>query len=312
VKNLSRDLLKTLTTKLIGLYKIQKGDFGYYDNFDYWQKNGFHIIPNHYYQPIPDTSTLKAEDFGKKDLVGIRMDDKEQLEILDKIKDFKSEFTQFKKFSGSVNTQKDPNFYFDNLAFDTTDALLYYGMVRLIKPRKIIEIGSGWSTKIAAAACLKNGETKLDSIEPYPQPILKNGFPGFSKLIEKKVEDVSLRFFESLRGGDILFIDSSHVSRIGGDVNHIFFEILPRLRKGVYVHIHDIFLPYDYPKDWVMKQRRFWSEQYILHAFLLFNDTFEIVYAKGYMNEKYPSKVKKVFPAFPPFGGGSMWIRKVK
>lgn len=175
-----------------------------------------------------------------------------------------------------------------------------------------MEIGSGWSTKIAAAACLRNDSGKLISIEPYPQPILKKGFPGLSELIERKVEDIPPKFFDKLNSGDILFVDSSHTVKIGGDVNYIFFEILPRINKGVYVHLHDIFLPYDYPKDWVLNERRFWAEQYLLHAFLLFNDTFEIVFVRGYLNNKYPRAMKKAFPDFVPIGGGSFWMRKVK
>lgn len=305
-------LLKKLTAKLVNLYRVQKGDIIYFRESDFWQKKGFHIVPNHYYHPIPDTSQLSSKIFGGKAMVGIDTNDKVQFEFLRKLWKFKDEFKLFKNFPKNVNAQSDSNFYFNNLAFDGIDALTYYGMIRLLNPRTVLEIGSGWSTKIAASACLKNGNTKLISIEPYPQPILAKGFLGFSKLIRRKVENVPLKIFESLEAGDILFIDSSHVIRIGGDVNYIFFDILPRLKRGVYVHVHDIFLPYDYPKDWIIKERRFWSEQYLLHAFLLFNNTFEIVFAKGYMNHKYPNKVKKVFSGFTPFGGGSFWMRKIK
>jgi|SRR3989344_1422157 len=309
---LYRELLKKITASLIGLYKIQKGDLGYYDGFNYWQKVGFHIIPNHYYHPIPDTSKLKISDFGEKSMIGINTNDKTQLEVLRKLDEFKNEYKTFKNFSKAVNAQNDSNFYLNNMAFDGIDALSYYGMIRHLRPKTVLEIGSGWSTKIAASACLKNGNTKLISIEPYPQPILTKGFSGFSKLIKRKVENVSLKIFEGLEADDILFIDSSHVVRIGGDVNYIFFEVLPRLKKGIYIHVHDIFLPYDYPKDWVLKERRFWSEQYLLHAFLLFNNAFEIVFARGYMNEKYPKKVKAVFSDMVPIGGGSFWMRKIK
>jgi hypothetical protein len=135
---------------------------------------------------------------------------------------------------------------------------------------------------------------------------------GFFKLIVKKVENVNLDIFEKLEDGDILFIDSSHVARFGSDVNHIFFEILPRLKKGVYVHIHDVFFPYDYPKSWVITEHRFWSEQYLLHAFLLFNNSFEVILANNYLIHKFLPEVKRTFPNSPSFGGGSFWMRKVK
>lgn len=304
--------LDKLTARLVNLYRAQRGDLSYFRNSDYWQKRGFHIIPNHYYHPIPDTSKLRSKDFAKKNLIGIKTNDKVQLGYLDKLAEFKKEFGQFGSLPKGINPQKDPKYYLNNFAFEGSDALSYYSFIRLLKPKKVVEIGSGWSTKIAANACLKNGDTELISIEPYPQPFLKKGIPGFSKLIAKKVEEVPLTFFEKLKSGDILFIDSSHTVKIGGDVNYIFFEILPRLKKGVYVHIHDIFLPYDYPKDWVLKERRFWAEQYLLHAFLLFNDSFEIVFAKGYLNSKYPVRMKNVFMGVAPVGGGSFWMRKTK
>lgn len=305
-------ILSKLTAALINLYKFQTGDLGYYKNFEYWQKRGFHIIPNHYYHPIPDTRELKNKDFGEKSMVGIDLNTSTQLKFLNDFAQFQNEFENFSYLPKFINTQVDTNFYFNNLAFDGIDALSYYSFIRLLKPKNVIEVGSGWSTKIAASAALKNVNTKLVSIEPYPQPFLKKGIPGLHKLINKKVENVPLSFFESLGSGDILFIDSSHVVKIGGDVTYIFFEILPRLKKGVYVHIHDIFLPFDYPRDWIIKQRRFWTEQYLLHAFLLFNKTFKIVFSRGYLNAKYPAKVKKTFNQFTPEGGGSFWMKKVR
>jgi len=312
LKNIVKKFLKTDLAKLINLYRVQHGDLIHFDYFKFWQKKGFHITPNHYYSPIPDTSVLKPKDFAKKTMVGIDFNDKYQIGLLNKLSKFKSEFMLFKKINNNIDNQKDPSFYFGNLAFDGIDALSYYGLIRLLKPKKIIEIGSGWSTKIAARASLENKTTQLYSVEPYPQPVLKKGFPGFKKLIEKKVEDVNLDFFQSLESGDILFIDSSHVVRIGGDVNYIFFEILPRLKKGVYVHFHDIFFPYEYPEEWLVKEYRFWSEQYLLHAFMLFNDTFEVVFSKGYLGDKYPKLLQRTFIGFSPRGGGSFWVRKIK
>lgn len=312
MKRRKGNLLHHFLAGLVNIYKVHDGDLSHYRNYDYWQKSGFHIIPNHYYQPIPDTSTLIPGDFGKKELLGVDMNDKIQLKYLDKLGRFSDEFKQFKMLDRFVDTQIDYNFYLQNFAFEGVDALSYYAFIRLLKPKKIVEIGSGWSTKIAAKACLENNVGDLFSIEPYPQQILKKGFPGFSKLVAKRVEDVRIKFFEKLGKGDILFIDSSHTVKIGGDVNYIFFEILPKLKKGVYIHIHDIFLPYDYPKDWVMKERRFWGEQYLLHAFLMYNKAFEVVFARGYLNSKYPGRMAKVFKGIEPAGGGSFWMRKTK
>ncbi|KKQ75737.1 MAG: hypothetical protein US96_C0005G0010 [Candidatus Woesebacteria bacterium GW2011_GWB1_38_5b] len=308
-----KTILRPLLALLINMFKVEDADFGYYDNFDYWQNRGFYIIPKHFYQPIPDTSEIESSYFKRKfSMVGVNMDEKKQLQILDRFKKFDNEYSAFKKIKKGVDDQDDPNFYFNNLAFDGVDALVYYCMIRTVKPDKIIEVGSGWSTKVAAQACIKNGNTKLMAIEPYPQPILAKGFVGLSKLIRKKVQDVRIEHFKTLKANDILFIDSSHTVKTAGDVNYLFLEVLPNLKRGVYIHIHDIFFPFDYPKEWVLTEHRFWAEQYILHAFLLFNDSFKVVYANNYMFSKYLSQVRKTFPLSPMFSGGSVWLQKIR
>jgi hypothetical protein len=144
-------------------------------------------------------------------------------------------------------------------------------MFRHFQPRLIIEVGSGFSSLVAAEAIAKNKDSALICIEPFPPDFLRAGFPGLRSLIEKKVQDMDVEFFSQLQSGDILFIDSSHTVKIGGDVNFLFLEVLPRLKPGVIVHVHDIFLPFDYRRDWVIDEFRFWSEQYLLQAFLTFN-----------------------------------------
>src|SRR4029077_19197551 len=131
-------------------------------------------------------------------------------------------------------------------------------------------------------AAAKNKSSPLMCIEPFPQKFLRAGFPGLQSLMERKVQDVDLNFFSQLQSGDILFIDSSHTVKIGGDVNYLFLEVLPRLNPGVIVHVHDIFLPFDYRRDWVMDELRFWTEQYLLQAFLMFNSDFEVLMANHY------------------------------
>jgi hypothetical protein len=301
-----------LVARLVDRLKVINGDFISYKYFDYWQSRGFHVSASHYYQPIPDTSKLIEKIFNNEsELLGLDMRVGSQKQLLKKLKNFKNELLGFKKLDESVNDQTNPNFFFGNMAFDNVDALFYYGLIRHLKPKNIIEVGSGWSTKIAAQAVQKNKDTKLISIEPYPQPILKKGFNGLSELIEKPVQEVSKNIFKTLKSGDILFIDSSHTVKIGGDVNYLFFEILPILKKGVYVHVHDIFFPFDYPKDWVLKEHRFWTEQYMLQAFLMYSDVFEVVYSNSYMYHNHRKVVKNVFGSAPELHGGSFWMKKI-
>jgi hypothetical protein len=183
-------------------------------------------------------------------------------------------------------------------------------MIRHFQPRKIIEVGSGFSSLVAAEAIARNGGSELICIDPFPLDFLRKGVPGLHSLIEKKVEDIDLEFFSQLHSGDILFIDSSHTVRIGGDVNYLFLEVLPRLKPGVIVHVHDIFFPFDYPRDWVTDEFRFWSEQYLLQAFLTFNSTFEVLMANNYLSHYYEDAVKTAFPSLTSWGGGSFWMRR--
>jgi hypothetical protein len=193
-------------------------------------------------------------------------------------------------------------------------------MIRYFKPKKIFEIGAGNSTYLSAQAILKNKEEDNDyecelvAIDPYPPNTLKAGFPGLSKLIPKKVQDIPLSEFKKLSKNDILFIDSSHVLKIGSDVQYLYLEVLPRLNKGVIVHAHDIFLSAEYPKDWVLKDYRFWNEQYLLQAFLTFNNSFEVLWAGSYMHLRHPDKLEEAFSSYKrdKTQPSSFWIRKIK
>jgi hypothetical protein len=122
-----------------------------------------------------------------------------------------------------------------------------------------------------------------------------------------------LEFFDQLSSNDVLFIDSSHVSKTGSDVNYLYFEVLPRLKKGVKIHIHDIFLPNDYLKDWVLNEKRSWNEQYLLRALLMYSTAFQVVFGCSYADEKMPELVKHGLadPEERSFGGGSFWIEKL-
>ena len=286
-------------------------------SFPLWQRLGFHILPNDYYQPIPDTRTLKDELWLKQsDLIGIDINEECQLNLLFEFSTkFKNEYENFPKSKTTTPHQ----YYVNNGLFESVDGEILYCMIRCFKPRKIFEIGSGHSTYLSAQAALKNleengNECEFIAFEPYPNDVLKAGFPGLSELIPIKIEDVPLSKFDELRENGILFIDSSHVLRIGSDIQYEYLEILPRLKKGVIVHSHDIFLPAEYPKEWVMVEHRFWNEQYLLQAFLAFNSAFEVLWAGSYMHLKHPDKLESAFPSYKreERWPGSFWMKKIK
>ena len=276
--------------------------------FGLWERNGVHVTPVHFYEHIPDTQTLPDKLWEQpQQLPGVDLNHDRQRHLL--CEDFPVFRQEYQAIPESP-TDNEGEFYLDNGRFEGLDPLLAYCMVRHFKPRQIVEVGSGFSTLILSKAALQNGTTELHSIEPYPEEFLRKGMAGLTSLTIKKVEDVSLQRFTQLESGDCLFIDSSHVVRIGGDVNYLFLEVLPRLQVGVLVHVHDIFLPFEYPQDWVLERRRFWTEQYLLQAFLTFNSEFEVLASSGYMNKNFPGELEVVFPTSAPWGGGSFWMRR--
>jgi hypothetical protein len=276
--------------------------------FRLWERHGFHVTPVHFYQPIPDTQSLPETLWNRpSELAGIDMNDSMQLDLLrNHFPKFRAEYDQFP----AEPTDGPVRFHFNNGLFDGTDALVAYCMVRHFQPRLIIEVGSGFSSLVAAEAVARNGKSELICIEPFPLDFLRKGVPGLHSLIQKRVEDIDLEFFSQLCCNDILFIDSSHTVRIGGDVNYLFLEVLPRLKPGVIVHIHDIFFPFDYRRDWVRDELRFWAEQYLLQAFLTFNSQFEVLMANGYLGHRYMEDLKATFANSPWWGGGSFWMRR--
>ena len=230
---------------------------------------------------------------------------------------FKLEYEAFPQNKRDVEAPFD--YYVNNGGFESVDGEILYCVIRSFKPKRILEVGSGNSTYLSAQAILKNKEKnghecELIAVEPYPNNVLKAGFPGLSELIPAKIQDIPLAELSKLEENDILFIDSSHVLKIGSDVQYEYLEILPRLNKGVIVHIHDIFLPAEYKKDWVLKDYRFWTEQYLLQAFLAFNDSFEIFWAGSYMHLNHPDKLEAAFSSYNRSERcpGSFWMKKIR
>jgi predicted O-methyltransferase YrrM len=280
--------------------------------FELWEENGFHITPNSFSQPIPDTRELKDDLWGKhSEIVGIDLNESGQLELLSQFSiEFKTEYEQLPREKTDIPHQ----YYLRNASFISVDGEILYCMIRHFKPRRVFEIGSGNSTYLAAQAARKNEAAgfpcELIAFEPYPNEVLKAGFAGLSRLAPMKIENVPLSEFDRLQENDILFIDSSHSLKIGSDVQYEFLEIIPRLNRGVVVHVHDIFLPAEYPKDWVVREHTFYNEQYLLQAFLAFNRCFEVLWAGSFMHLKHPDKLQAAFDSYQGGWPGSFWMRR--
>jgi hypothetical protein len=235
---------------------------------------------------------------------GIDMQADAQLAFLDAIAPFASEFDYPR---GPEQRRQAHDFYQDNGAFEGLDARIWFCLARHVRPRRVVEVGGGFSSLLTADINRQffSGQTAFFCIDPTPPAVLIAGVPGLSKLLPFPVQEVPLGLFESLRENDVLFIDSSHVSKTGSDVNFLCIEVLPRLAPGVLVHFHDIFLPGDYPEEW----RGFgWNEQYLVQALLIDSTGFEVVFGSQFAAQRFAEKIPQIFGA--PYTGASLWLRR--
>jgi len=280
--------------------------------FDIYQQRGWHVTPVDFYQPIPDTRALPSDLWTtRSDLVGLDLNEPAQLDL---IAEFSARFREeYERMD--ARSEDSRGFHFSQRSFGPVDAEMLFCMVRSFKPRRVVEIGSGMSTLIIANALGSNAVEGPSSeylvIDPYPSSSVQAGVRGVSRLLPQEVQSVPLERFTELEAGDILFVDSSHVVRIGGDVLYEYLEILPRLAPGVVVHAHDIFLPGQYPREWVLDRRRFWAEQYLLQSFLAFNNDFEVLWAAGLMDLRHPDVLGAAFRNYHANARpGSFWFRR--
>jgi len=271
--------------------------------------------PGHFYSPVVDPAELDPARIwpDQPQIAGIDFNETSHQRILREA--FPRFIREYDYPERLEETSKLTDFYTQNSQFSWLDSRTLFVLLREWRPRRLIEVGSGFSTLLVADVNRRflDASLEITCIEPYPREFVRNGIPGVERLIERKVQDVPLQEFGALRSGDILFIDSSHVAKTGSDVNFLYFEVLPRLDTGVRVHIHDIFLPHDYPREWVLDENRSWNEQYLLRALLMYSRAFRVVFGCGYACWRFPELVRAALalPGGPVFGGGSFWIERL-
>ncbi|MFC2147073.1 class I SAM-dependent methyltransferase [Bacteroidota bacterium] len=267
----------------------------------------------HFYSPIVSKGELIEledhiwEEVGQDFILGINLNLDNQLLLLKEFSKFYPEMP-FKD-----EKSENQRYCFINGAYSYTDAIILYSFIRHFKPKQIIEIGSGHSS----AVMLDTRETfvndiNLTFIEPYPKRLyrlFKDNDRDNCNVLAKKVQNVPINEFQKLQRNDILFIDSSHVSKTGSDVNCEIFKILPILNSGVIIHFHDVFYPFEYPKSWVSEGRN-WNEDYLLRAFLSYNNQFEIVLFSHFIHQHHKAAFKEM-PLTYKNTGGNLWIRKI-
>ena len=270
--------------------------------------------PGHFYTPIPSLEEVRSREeqiFGTppRQIPGIDLNEEGQLQILEKFKQFYNE----QPFS-STRTNK-LLYYFENGNYGYTDGIVLHCMIRYLQPKRIIEVGCGDSScnMFDTNELFFNNSIDLTFIDPDEKKVyakIKSAKHVETTVISKQIQEVSLDTFSALDENDILFIDSSHVSKIDSDVNYLVFEVLPHLKRGVHVHFHDIWYPFEYAKEWIYNGHA-WNEAYLVRAFLQYNKDFKIVFFNGYLRYFFEDVFKEYMPLCMKHPGGSLWIRKV-
>lgn len=271
------------------------------------------VPPGHFYSPIPSLSEIRKNEeriFGNipRSIHGIDLNEEEQTRL----------FNTFRKYYNELpfkaSKTGDLRYFFENRYYSYSDGIFLYCMIRHAKPQRIIEVGSGYSSCVILDTneLFFSNSIKCTFIEPFPKRLLSlihESDKERIKIISKRVQDVDLQAFLTLSEEDILLIDSTHVSKVNSDVNYIFFEILPHLNKGVYIHFHDTFYPFEYPQAWIYEGRA-WNESYLLRGFLQYNNSFKIVFFNTFLEYFYENRFAKEMPLCLKNKGGSIWIQK--
>ncbi len=289
-------------------YKFKDGNSSLNDAL---LKNGLVIHQKNYYGPFVSPDDIKVSLDAERNIPGLRLDLDRQSELLKNF-DYANELMSFPD-SSDVELQ----YAYRKGMFGPGDAEIFYGMIRYLKPERLVEIGAGRSTLIAQDAINKNKQEDQNyscshiCVEPYENLWLeKLGI----EVIRKKIEELPISFFKTLGENDILFVDSSHVVKPQGDVIFEIFDVYSSINSGVYIHVHDIFTPRDYPHEWIIDRRRLWHEQYLLEAFLSFNSEFEVVCALNWLWKNHPELLDKSCPVLTnrvANNPGSFWIKRV-
>jgi methyltransferase family protein len=268
-------------------------------------------IQDHYYEPMFSAASLTKPLREDRHLPGVDLNVQEQLDVLKRF-DYNDELEQL-----PTHKQEGVGFYYHNGYFESGDAEYLYNMVRLYRPSRLVEVGSGFSSLVAREAIRTNLEVNPTHscdhicIEPYENKWLDN--LGMT-VIREPVQNTDMSLFQRLKENDILFIDSSHVIRPQGDVLCVYLNVLPVLAAGVLVHIHDIFTPKDYRDEWILDEVRFWNEQYLLEAFLSLNEQFKVIGALNFLAHNYRSELAAKCPIYKMEASyrepGSFWIMR--
>ena len=306
LEKIKRDGFSGLVTGVSAAVEYRIWNFLFFDRFEWWQRRGIHVLRVSRWSPVPDTSEIDRQLWTEEsELDGIEVREDEQLRTLAAFRNKYGE--EYAELPDLESEKTEPyQHYTRNGTFETVDGEILYCMVRENRPDRVLQIGGGFSTR-ALAAALDDGsiDCTVTVFEPYRDTWLNEDSRAEFTLAGRGATDIDVDRFERLERGDILFVDSFHVLRVGNDLYTLLFDGLPRLSEGVLVHFHDIFLPSEYPAEWVFERFSFLNEQYAVRAFLLFNDRFEVRWAGKYMHDTHPEALADAFESYDPSLAGS-------
>ena len=270
------------------------------------------------YYPGYHGSTIPSLKFVKKNRARIFKNEIDGWDGIDLNKDFQiglleKFMTYYADFKPSNKESSEALYFYENDMFGFNDGFVLYCFLRFFKPKNVVEVGSGYSSGLMIDTCENFlPDTNLIFIDPYSKNILKTlekrPLKEY-KLIRSEVQDVEMCVFDQLKSGDILFIDTSHVIKIGSDLSYLLFSVLPSLSPGVIIHIHDIWYPWEYPEQMILEGRAY-NEAYFIRSFLQYNNGFEVLFFNSFLEKKYTSRFMEM-PGFFKNTGKSLWIRKV-
>jgi hypothetical protein len=269
------------------------------------------VVAHDYYSPVPDLSLLPDDIWERRSTMGgVELQVDRAMILVE---------TELAPFISELEIPADGplppgQFFLHNENYEAVDAELLYGMVRARKPRRVLELGSGYSTLLIGSASRRNIEEGREAehlaFDPFPRAqIFGDAPPPPTRFEPMPATEVPLDTFRDLEAGDFLFVDTTHTVKLGSDVNYLVLDVLPVLAPGVIVHFHDVFLPWEYPRTWFEDMRYYWAEQYLLQAFLAFNDAFEVLLPANAMAREHPDRLAAAIPSFSPeVTPGALWL----
>jgi len=264
---------------------------------------GQDLVKREFYSPVPHPEELPAEVFERRSpLRGIDFALEPQLSLV-------------RGLAPHIEELSLPAGFFENIMYKPVETELLYALLRRRRPGRVIELGSGYSSLVIGAACRRNAEdgdpARYVAYDPYPQQFVSAGVDGLTELRSIPASEAPVEDFERLEQGDVLFVDSTHTVKLGSEVNHIVLNVLPSLSPGVMVHFHDIFLPYEYPREY-SDAGLYFAEQYLVHAFLACNPEYAVRLATYGLARDCPAEIASIVPSLDPGEPPTaLWIERI-